>query len=79
MTGALPPNSQDLTLACYPSALRRRSEMISLRPGLAPQSALGSHPCVALSSAEVSTSVPEQKTETKRCVIRPPNDIYKVR
>jgi len=48
MMGALPPNPQDLTLACYPSALRSRSEMISLRPGLAPQSALGSHPCVAL-------------------------------
>jgi hypothetical protein len=79
MMGALPPNPQDLTLACYPSALRSRSETISLRPGLAPQSALGSHPCVALSSAEVSTSVPEQISETNRCEIRSPNDIYKVR
>lgn len=54
-------------IALLPSHLtEHRSEISSPRSGLAPQSALRAHPCVALSSAEASPSVPEPNRKTKR-------------
>ena len=63
--GASPPNPQDLTLPCHPRVAEHRSEITSPRPGLAPQSALGSHPCGALSSAEVRSSVPNKRRKSR--------------
>jgi hypothetical protein len=39
------------------------------RPGLAPESALRLHPCRALSSAPVSTSVGHQRRQTKLVIV----------
>ena len=53
---ALPPDLRDLTQSCHP----RRPAGAALHcpePGLAPKSALRLHPCRALSSAPVSTSL----------------------
>ena len=57
--GALPPNPRDFSLSCQDSWAARTS---SARPrGIpAPESALGSHPCVALSSAPVHSVYQER-------------------
>jgi len=39
------------------------------RPGLAPESALGLHPCRALSSAPVSTSLSGRRGQTKLVIV----------
>jgi hypothetical protein len=59
---ALPPDLRDLSLSCHPrsSLLNRWSGSRSAPPGLAPKSALRLHPCRALPSAPVSTSVEEK-------------------
>ena len=56
---ALPPDLRDLTRSCHPRrlAVTAGAGQPRPKPGLAPESALGLHPCRALSSAPVSTSV----------------------
>jgi len=76
---ASPPSPQDLTLPCHPRITEHRSETSSLRPGLAPQSALGSLPSVALSSAEVRTSVPKRNPIAKSKRKNRSHDNYRVR
>jgi len=77
--GASPPSPQDLTLPCHPRITEYRSETISLRLGLAPQSALGSLPSVALSSAAVRTSVPKRNRLAKAERKNRSHDNYRVR
>jgi hypothetical protein len=64
MMEASPPNPQDSSHSCHPRTQKTGAR--SPRPGLVwPRSqALGSHSCVALSSAEVSTSVPKEYPKT---------------
>jgi hypothetical protein len=59
---ALPPDLGGLSLCCHPRSLffNRRSGTMSAPPGLPPESALRLHPCRALPSAPVSTSVEEK-------------------
>jgi hypothetical protein len=68
---ALPPDLRDLTHLCHPRLLLDRVEAGRYRPepGLAPESALRLHPCRALSSAPVSTSVGSQRSFAKRVVV----------
>jgi hypothetical protein len=56
---APPPDLRDLPRSCHPrwANQNRRGGCRRPRPGLAPEPALGLHPCIALSSAPVSTSV----------------------
>jgi len=64
--GALPPDPQDLSLSCQNLVLGfGLGERVGLAPDQipAPGSALRSHPCVALSSAQANRSVrPERRT-----------------
>jgi hypothetical protein len=61
---ALPPDLRDLPRSCHPRLLIGTGRAGQTRPqsGLAPEAVLRLHPCRALSSAPVSTSV-----EKKRC------------
>ena len=57
--------------AILPSQLMedRRGGILPPRPGLAPESALRLHPCRALSSAPVSTSVGGTRHQTKLVIV----------
>jgi hypothetical protein len=68
---ALPPDLRDLSHSCHPrsSFFNRRSGPISAPPGPAPESALRLHPCRALPSAPVSTSVEEQLVLEKDVIV----------
>jgi hypothetical protein len=59
---ALPPDLRDLSLSCHPRSLilNRRGGAMPAPFGLAPESALRVHPCRALPSAPVSTSVEKE-------------------
>ena len=61
MLGTLSPNPWDLTPLCHPMRGKKKTagDAGFARPqhGLAPVSALRSHPCVALSSAPVRPSI----------------------
>ena len=69
--GALPPDPRDFPRSCHPrlSNQNRRGGFRRHRPGLAPESALRLHPCRALSSAPVSTSVKRRKRYAKRVIV----------
>jgi|GraSoiStandDraft_5_1057265.scaffolds.fasta_scaffold12543_4 hypothetical protein len=56
---ALPPDLRDLSLSCHPRSLLflQLGGAKSAPPGLAPESALRLHPCRALPSAPVSSSL----------------------
>ena len=56
---ALPPDLRDLTRSCQPRLVAATARAGQARPwpGLAPESALRLHPCRALSSAPVCSSV----------------------
>ena len=73
---ASPPNPQDLTPLLPSQPTESRSERSSPRSGLAPQSALRAHPCVALSSAEVRPSVPKPNRKIQRPSTTPPSDVF---
>jgi hypothetical protein len=68
---ALPPDLRDLAHLCHPRLLAFRAEAGKSRPGpgLAPESALRLHPCRAVSSAPVSTSLGSQQQFAKRVVV----------
>ena len=68
---ALPPDLRDLSLSCHPRLrlLNRWGEVIPPLPGLAPESALRLHPCRALPSAPVSTSVEEELVLGKDAIV----------
>ena len=57
-TGALPPNPRDLTPWATPGATRTRAGQIQPPPFGGPEPALGSHPCVALSSVQAMETLP---------------------
>ena len=68
---ALPPDLRDLTRSCQPRLLAATAGagQAHPQPGLAPESALRLHPCIALSSAPVSTTVGEDERFTKLVVV----------
>ena len=68
---ALPPDLRDLPRSCHPRLLvaTAGAGLSRPKPGLAPESALGLHPCRALSSAPVSTSVGEECRFAKLVVV----------
>ena len=68
---ALPPDLRDLPRSCHPRwrAATAGAGQARPKPGLAPESALRLHPCRALSSAPVSTSVESQRSFAKRVVV----------
>jgi hypothetical protein len=68
---ALPPDLRDLPPSCHPRVLATTAGAGYPRPdpGLAPESALRLHPCRALSSAPVSTSVGSHRRFAKRVVV----------
>ena len=68
---ALPPDLRDFTRSCHPRLLAVTAKAVHHRPGpgLAPESALRLHPCRALSSAPVSTSVGGKSCFAKRVVV----------
>ena len=57
-SGALPPNPRDLTPWATPGATRTRAGQIQPPPFGGPEPALGSHPCVALSSVQAMETLP---------------------
>ena len=69
--GALPPDPRDFPRSCHPRLANqnRRGGFRRHRPGLAPESALRLHPCRALSSAPVSTSVKKELVLEKLVVV----------
>jgi len=68
---ALPPDLRDLPRSCHPRLLigTGGAGQARPRPGLAPEAALRLHPCRALSSAPVSTSVEKKRCSAKLVVI----------
>jgi hypothetical protein len=68
---ALPPDLRDLPRFCHPRPLIGTGGAGQARPkpGLAPESALRLHPCRALSSAPVSTSVENKRRSAKLVVV----------
>ena len=66
---ALPPDLRDLTRACHPKRWTAGAGKPRPDLGLAPESALRLHPCRALSSAPVSTSVGSQRLFAKKVVV----------
>jgi hypothetical protein len=68
---ALPPDHRDLPQFCHPRLLAVTTGAGQPRPepGLAPESALRLHPCRALSSAPVSTSVGKEGCFAKLVVV----------
>ena len=68
---ALPPDLRDLSHSCHPRMLKVTAGAGHSRPqpGLAPESALRLHPCRALSSAPVKTSLGSQRLFAKRVVV----------
>jgi len=68
---ALPPDLRDLPRSCHPRLLEVTAGAGQPRPkpGLAPKSALRLHPCRALSSAPVSTSVGKECYFAKLVVV----------
>ncbi len=68
---ALPPDLRDLPRSCHPRLLEVTAGAGQPRPkpGLAPESALRLHPCRALSSAPVSTSVGKECYFAKLVVV----------
>ena len=68
---ALPPDLRDLPRSCHPRflAVTAGAGQPRPQPGLAPESALRLHPCRALSSAPVSTSVREEGHFAKLVVV----------
>jgi hypothetical protein len=69
--GAPPPDPRDFALSCNPWLTNQnwRGGLRRHRPGLAPESALRLHPCRALSSAPVSTSVEGPNPYGKRVIV----------
>jgi hypothetical protein len=65
---ALPPDLRDLPPSAIPGCWLQPPGRVYPRPdpGLAPESALRLHPCRALSSAPVSTSVGSPRRFAKR-------------
>ena len=57
-SGALPPNPRDLSPWSTPGARRTRAGRTQPPPSGGPDPALGSHPCVALSSAQAVETIP---------------------
>ena len=57
-SGALPPNPRDLSPWATPGARRTRAGQTQPPPSGGPDPALGSHPCVALSSAQAAETIP---------------------
>ena len=68
---APPPDLRDLPRSCHPRLLAKTAGAGQARPepGLAPESALRLHPCRALSSAPVSTSVRKECRFAKLVVV----------
>jgi len=68
---ALPPDLRDLPRSCHPRLLIETggAGQARPRPGLAPEAALRLHPCRALSSAPVSTSVEKKRCSAKLVVV----------
>jgi hypothetical protein len=68
---APPPDLRDFPRSCHPrlSNQNRRGGFRRHRPGLAPESALRLHPCRALPSAPVSTSVEAPHRYVKSLVV----------
>jgi hypothetical protein len=66
---ALPPDLRDLARPCHPRLPMTAGRDNPPQPGLAPESALRLHPCRALSSAPVSTSVGGQGGLAKSVVV----------
>ncbi len=72
--GALPPSPRDLTRTVPPRSLSHSigAEYFYPAPAFtvqAPQSSLGLHPCIALSSAAVIISLEDQARTTKGVVV----------
>jgi len=67
--GALPPDPRDFARSCLPvSFLPQGRRTFGPAPAIAvqaPQSALGLHPCIALSSAAANTRLGDQWSITK--------------
>ena len=68
---APPPDLRDLPRSCHPRLLigTGGAGQARPRPGLAPEAALRLHPCRALSSAPVSTSVEKKRCYAKLVVV----------
>jgi hypothetical protein len=68
---APPPDLRDLPRSCHPRllAVTAGAGQPRPKPGLAPESALRLHPCRALSSAPVRTSVGSESRSAKRVVV----------
>jgi hypothetical protein len=68
---APPPDLRDSLRFCHPreSSQIRRGGFRRPRPGLARESALGLHPCIALSSAPVSASVAKEVRFAKSVIV----------
>jgi hypothetical protein len=68
---AAPPHHPELQPFCHPRLMAKTAGAGQTRPGpgLAPESALRLHPCRALSSAPVSTSVGKECRFAKLVVV----------
>ena len=70
--GTLPPNPRDLARTLPPRFYSVGAEHYDPAPTItvqAPQSALGLHPCIALSSAAVNTRLEDEVRITKAVVV----------
>jgi hypothetical protein len=72
--GALPPDPRDLARSCLPVSILIPPGLEPLAPALAitvqaPQSALGLHPCIALSSAAANTRIRDHWKSTKAVIV----------
>jgi hypothetical protein len=71
--GALPPDPRDFPRSCLPVSIfppgRRTFGPAPAITVQAPQSALGLHPCIALSSAAANTRLGEQESFAKLIVV----------
>lgn len=68
---ALPPDLRDFALSRHPSRAEETAGAgyARSRPGLAPEAALRVHPCRALSSAPVRSSVDHTPLSTKFVIV----------
>lgn len=70
--GARPPSPRDLALILPPRLCPAGAERFAPAPTVtvqAPQSALGLHPCIALSSAAARTRLKDQRSINKAVVV----------